>query len=164
MKLTKTLLLVLLIGFTVNIVAQDPKPQLLPPPETLLALEPEFVSRHYLTKSAKPKYPEEAKKAGVQGKVLAFVWFDKDGKLVEAKVLSSPDESLSNAVLSALSEWRISPHAPLFPDANYMSEFRFVFSLKDGIADVMEADRTEQEKVSSEFTKEIETRRKNSSK
>ena len=164
MKLTKTLLLVLLISFTVNAVAQDPKPQLLPPPETLLALEPEFVSRHYLTKSAKPKYPEEAKKAGVQGKVLAFVWFDKDGKLVEAKVLSSPDELLSNAVLSALSEWRISPHAPLFPDANYMSEFRFVFSLKDGIADVMEADRTEQEKVSSEFTKEIETRRKNSSK
>ena len=164
MKLTKTLLLVLLISVAVNAVAQDPKPQLLPPPETLLALEPEFVSRHYLTKSVKPKYPEEAKKAGVQGKVLAFVWFDKDGKLVEAKVLSSPDELLSNAVLSALSEWRISPHAPLFPDANYMSEFRFVFSLKDGNADVMEADRTEQEKVSSEFTKEIETRRKNSSK
>ena len=56
MKLTKTLLLVLLISFTVNAVAQDPKPQLLPPPETLLALEPEFVSRHYLTKSAKPNY------------------------------------------------------------------------------------------------------------
>ena len=164
MKLTRTLLLVLLISFAVNAVAQDPKPPLLPPPETLLALEPEFVSRHYLTKSAKPKYPEEAKKAGVQGKVLAFVWFDKDGKLVEAKVLSSPDELLSNAVLSALSEWRISPHAPLFPDANYMSEFRFVFSLKDGNADVMETDKTEQEKVSSEFTNEIESRRKKSSK
>jgi len=164
LKLTKTLLVVLLISFAFNAVAQDQKPNLLPPAETLLALEPEFVSRHYLTKSAKPKYPEEAQKAGVQGKVLAFVWFDKDGKLVEAKVLSSPDESLSNAVLSALSEWRISPHAPLFPEANYMSEFRFVFSLNDGNADVAEAERTEQEKVSSEFTKEIETRRKNSSK
>lgn len=130
MKLANTLLVVLLIGFAFNAVAQDPKPQLLPPPETLLALEPEFVSRHYLIKSVKPKYPEEAQKAGVQGKVLAFVWFDKDGKLAEAKVLSSPDESLSNAVLIALKEWQISPHAPLFPDANYMSEFRFVFSLK----------------------------------
>lgn len=164
MKLTRTVLVVLLISCAFNVVAQEPKPHLLPPPETLLALEPEFVTRHYLIKSGKPKYSEEAQKAGVQGKVLAFVWFDKDGKLVEAKVLSSPDELLSNAVLSALREWRISPHAPLFPDANYMSEFRFVFSLKDGNADVMEAEKSEQEKVSSEFRKEIETRRKNSSK
>lgn len=162
MKSTKTLLPVLLIALCFSAVAQDAKAPLLPPPGTMLLVERESVCRHYSLESAKPEYPEQAQKAGIQGTVLALVWFDKDGKLVEAKVLTSPDESLADAVLSALRKWRISPHAPLYRDANYMSELRFVFTLKDGNAEVSEAAQAEQEKVSSEFQKEIDRRKKSS--
>lgn len=63
-------------------------------------------------------------------------------------------------MLIALKSWRIAPDAPLYPKANYMSELRFVFLLNNGNAEVIEAAEEEQEKVSSEFIKEVSSRKK----
>ena len=158
---SKILLLpILLIAISLQAFAQDPQPTLPSRPNELLLLERESVCRRHVTKLEKPTYPEDAQKAGIQGQVLAFVWFDKNGKLVDAKILRSPSESLSNAVLIALKSWRIAPDAPLYPEANYMSELRFVFVLNNGTAEVADAAEAEQDKVSPEFTKEVESRKK----
>src|SRR5215467_4169799 len=66
MRSIKTLLPVLLIILCFTAVAQDAKAPLLPPPETLLLVEQESVCRHYSLNSAKPKYPEQAQKTGIQ--------------------------------------------------------------------------------------------------
>ena len=120
----------------------------------------EYFLRKHLTNSPKPEYPKAALESGIHGQVTAFVWFDKAGELVEATTLISPDESLSEAVISALKDWRIKPYAPLYPDPNYWSELRFVFSIKDGKGEVSEVSTEEQRKVSDEFTQEV-SRRKN---
>jgi TonB family protein len=123
--------------------------------------EPEFFIRRRLTNSPKPEYPKAAQEAGVQGDVLAFVWFDKEGRLVEAKALVSPDESLSRAVVEALKEWRMKAYTPYNPEANFWSEIRFIFSLKDGKAEVSNAPEAEQRKVSAEFQQERNRRQAN---
>ena len=161
MKISKRLLLpILLITISLQTAAQDPPPTLPSLPDEPLLLERERVCRRHVTKLVKPTYPEDAQKAGIEGQVLAFVWFDKDGKLVEAKILRSPNELLSDAVIIALKSWRIAPDAPLYPKANYMSELRFVFVLNNGTAEVIDAAEEEQEKVSSEFTEEVSSRKK----
>lgn len=160
MNVSKMLLSMLVIALSLPTVAQHPQPTLPSLSNELLLLERERVCRRHVTKLEKPTYPEDAQKAGIQGEVLAFVWFDKTGKLIDSKILRSPNESLSNAVLDALKSWRIAPDAPLYPDANYMSELRFVFVLNNGNAEVADAAEEEQEKVSPEFTKEVESRKK----
>lgn len=159
MKFLKILLPILLVTISLRTAAQDPQPTLPSQPDDPLLLERERVCRRHVTKLVKPVYPEDAQKAGIQGQVLAFVWFDKDGKLLEAKILRSPHELLSDAVLVALKSWRIAPDAPLFPKANYMSELRFLFVLNKGNAEVVDAAEEEQEKVSSEFTEEVSRRK-----
>lgn len=161
MMISKMLLLpIFLVAISLQTAAQDPQPTLPTSPDEPLLLERERVCRRHVTELVKPTYPEDAQKAGIQGQVLAFVWFDKDGKLVEAKILRSPHELLSDAVLIALKSWRIAPDAPLFPKANYMSELRFIFVLNNGKAEVIDAVEDEQEKVSSEFTEEVARRKK----
>jgi TonB family protein len=118
--------------------------------------ETEHFLRRHLVDSPKPEYPSAALEAKIQGQVLVFVWFDKDGRLIEAKPLISPNELLSNAVVNALKVWRIKPKA----DMPLLSELRFIFSLDGNDARVSEAPEAEQQKVSEEFKKEIARRRK----
>lgn len=54
-------------------------------------------------------YPEEAKKAGIQGKVILEVTIDTEGKVVDVVVLQTPDESLGKAAKESVSQWRFSP-------------------------------------------------------
>ena len=129
-------------------------------PEQSVLGYPEYFLRKRLTNSPKPEYPKVALESGIHGEVTTFVWFDKGGELVEATTLRSPDESLSKAVILALKEWRIKPHPPAYPDSNYWSENRFVFSIKDGKGEVSEVPTQEQRKVSDEFNREV-SRRKN---
>ena len=156
----KTLLALVMFTIAVQAVAQDSKPSGRVLPDELLLLEPEWVLRNHITNLVKPTYPEEAQTSGIQGEVLVFVWFDHQGKFVEGKILRSAHESLSDAVLKVLKEWRVAPNAPLYPEAHYMSELRFLFVLKNGKAEVDDADDSEQHKVSSEFTKEMTRRKK----
>lgn len=47
-------------------------------------------------------YPEEAKEDDIQGLVLVSFVVEKKGEIVEMKVIESPHESLTNALLSAV--------------------------------------------------------------
>jgi len=157
------LILVLVVGLTNTIIsAQETKPPLLPPRGVKLLLETEMSCRDYIKNPTKPKYPEKAKEAGIEGEVLIFVWFDQNGEMVEAKTLRSPHEILSEAALNTVRQWRFEPHAPLFPDAHFMGEVRFLFSLANGKFEVLEASKDEQAKQSDEFNDELKRRRSQS--
>ena len=68
------LLLVLAVGVTYTIIlAQEAKPPLLPPRGVKLLLETDMSCRDYIKNPSKPKYPEKAKEAGIEGEVLIFV-------------------------------------------------------------------------------------------
>lgn len=65
--------------------------------------------RPKLIKKAKPEYPEDALKQGIQGKVVIEATTDKIGKVVEAKVLDG-HPLLNKAALKAISQWEYEPY------------------------------------------------------
>jgi TonB family protein len=56
-----------------------------------------------------PKYPEEAKKAGIQGTVLLDAVIGKDGNVKELTVQSGP-KALRQSALDAVHNWRYKPY------------------------------------------------------
>ena len=60
-----------------------------------------------LTK-VQPEYPEEARKAGIQGTVTMHVIIGKDGHIASIDVISGPAE-LEEAALNAVKQWTYKP-------------------------------------------------------
>lgn len=56
-----------------------------------------------------PQYPDEARRARIQGVVILEVRIGKDGSVERAVVLRSIDPSLDSAALEAVRQWRYSP-------------------------------------------------------
>ncbi|HEY4300159.1 MAG TPA: energy transducer TonB [Candidatus Didemnitutus sp.] len=54
-------------------------------------------------------YPEEAKTRGVHGQVSVEVSVSSRGLVTDVRIISSPDESLSNAARKALPGWTFLP-------------------------------------------------------
>jgi len=65
--------------------------------------------RPRLFKKADPEYPEDAQKAGIQGKVVIEATTDKEGKVVEAKVIDG-HPLLNQAALKAIQQWEYEPY------------------------------------------------------
>ena len=55
-----------------------------------------------------PRYPQEAKKKGIKGKVRLKILVDRDGKVIETDVLSG-DPLLAKAACKAVGQWRYKP-------------------------------------------------------
>lgn len=74
--------------------------------------EPESASKYdvppQLKSKIKPVYPEEAKQAGIKGKVYIKVYIDKDGVAKETIILQGIDE-LNDAAVEAVKEARYGP-------------------------------------------------------
>ena len=62
------------------------------------------------THKEQPKYPEEAKKKGVQGAVLLHVLVGETGHVEDISVLQSPDPMLSESALAAVRQWIYTPY------------------------------------------------------
>jgi TonB family protein len=56
-----------------------------------------------------PVYPEVAKKAGIEGKVWAKIWIDKQGMPREVHILKSDNEIFNKSVLDAAYGFRFNP-------------------------------------------------------
>jgi len=76
-------------------------------PKTLTVPAGEMAG-NILTKVA-PKYPEEAKKARIQGKVLLNAVIGKDGSVENLEVVSGPKE-LQQSSLDAVRQWTYKPY------------------------------------------------------
>lgn len=78
------------------------------------------------------RYPREAKRRGVQGRVLVSFWVDKTGQVGEIEIQSSPSDILSDEVI------RLIELSPKWEPANMNGEnigawlsFAITFQLKD---------------------------------
>jgi TonB family protein len=60
-------------------------------------------------KSVPPRYPELAKKAGMEGKVWVKVFIDEKGKVEKAVMDSSTNEVFVEAALEAIRQWEFTP-------------------------------------------------------
>jgi TonB family protein len=56
-----------------------------------------------------PVYPQSARAAQITGTVVVVATIDKNGRVKDAKIVSSPDVSLSAAALDAVRQWRYEP-------------------------------------------------------
>jgi protein TonB len=84
----------------------DPKEQEDPDPDVFVALEkePQFVNQ------VKPVYPEMARKAGLEGRVVVRVLIDKDGKPQKAQVIKSTGiEAFEEVAIDAVMKSSYSP-------------------------------------------------------
>jgi len=58
---------------------------------------------------SKIKYPEIAKRAGIEGKVFIQVFIDEDGNVVEAKVIKGIGAGCDAAALDAVKQTKFTP-------------------------------------------------------
>jgi protein TonB len=64
--------------------------------------------RPKLIKKVNPKYPKEALKKGIQGKVVLEATIDKNGNVVGAVIIDG-HSLLNKAALEAIKQWKYKP-------------------------------------------------------
>jgi len=63
-----------------------------------------------LTKMVQPKYPEIARKAGVEGKVVMSIVVDEEGNVIDAEVIvAQPPGIFEEAAKEAIMQWKYKP-------------------------------------------------------
>ena len=67
------------------------------------------VSTGLLLHKVNPIYPEEAKRAGIQGTVVLKAEISKEGRIADLQVISGPEE-LAPAAIGAVQQWRYKPY------------------------------------------------------
>jgi protein TonB len=96
------------VGSLINNVA----PVALPPPPKPVKRDPIKVGGNVqeskLIRRVEPVYPELAKRARVQGRVVLVVTVDEEGSVSDIRV-SSGHPLLDEAALTAVRQWRYSP-------------------------------------------------------
>lgn len=84
-------------------------------------------SQPRLLGEVKIPYPEEAKREGIEGRVILSVTIDLSGQVVNVKVLSGPGYGLDEAAREALKRFRFSPAVkggePVSTTINYTYTF-----------------------------------------
>lgn len=62
-----------------------------------------------LIRKVEPVYPEEAKKEGIQGVVIIEATTDKQGNVIQTKILKSESSLLNQPAVDALQQWKYEP-------------------------------------------------------
>ncbi len=75
------------------------------PPADFVPVEKEPV----IVKEVKPKYPDIALRAGLEGNVYVKVWVDKEGKVKKVVVLKSDAEIFNQAAIEAAQQFVFTP-------------------------------------------------------
>ena len=68
-----------------------------------------IVAEANLITRVQPVYPASAKAAGIQGTVELETVISKDGVLAEIRVVSSPNDDITQSALDAVRQWRYRP-------------------------------------------------------
>jgi TonB family protein len=85
---------------------------------------------------AKPRYPEAARRANIEGDVVAWVYVDANGDVTRVAIITSPNDLFSDEVKSVLGRWKFgasSGDKTAFP---FIGEYRITFRLKDYVPGV----------------------------
>jgi TonB family protein len=78
------------------------------PTETGVRPLPPNVTRPKLIHSELPKYPKDAKKAGIAGTVVLKATIAKDGRVKDPEYVSGPEE-LADSAINAVKKWKYQP-------------------------------------------------------
>jgi protein TonB len=68
------------------------------------------VAQGFLIKKTTPVYPQDAKEARVEGRVVLQATIGRDGGIHQLHVLSAPWPSLVHSALWAVSQWQYKPY------------------------------------------------------
>jgi protein TonB len=63
-----------------------------------------------LKKEIRPVYPEDAKEARIQGRVILQALIGTDGRLHDLSVIDGPSPSLIGSAMWAVSQWEYKPY------------------------------------------------------
>jgi len=75
-----------------------------PPPDFV-----EFEKAPEVIKTATPRYPELARRAGMEGTVMVRVWVDREGKPRKVEIMKSDAEIFNQSAIEAAEQMRFSP-------------------------------------------------------
>jgi len=76
-----------------------------------------------------PVYPQDAKEARAQGKVVLKALIGRDGKIHDLKVISAPFPSLVESALWAVSQWEYKPYLLNGDPVDVATQINVVYSL-----------------------------------
>jgi protein TonB len=62
-----------------------------------------------LVKKVEPSYPDVARRARIEGKVILQAVVDKEGNVNEVTVLSSNNPMFNDAAIEAVKQWKYKP-------------------------------------------------------
>jgi TonB family protein len=68
------------------------------------------VLQGFLVDNPAPVYPPKAKENHIEGKVVLALTIDKTGATRDIRVLTSPDQALTDSAVAAVSQWRYRPY------------------------------------------------------
>ena len=86
----------------------------------------------HLVSGVPPRYPTEARKAGIEGTAVISAKITKSGTLVDVKALSGPKD-LQQATLQAMREWQYEPYLLKGKPVTVKAEITAVYSLGSSI-------------------------------
>ena len=72
----------------------------------VIAGDEEVIKPPQLLKKVKPIYPEEARKARIQGVVVLRVWVNEEGIVEKTMVMKSENSMLSKPAIDAVKQWK----------------------------------------------------------
>jgi TonB family protein len=68
------------------------------------------VAHGLLISRVAPEYPGPARQLRIQGQVVLSVVIDKNGTIKDIRTITSPDKSLTDSAISAVTQWRYRPY------------------------------------------------------
>jgi TonB family protein len=80
----------------------------------------------------RPTYPEEARQAGVEGKLTAWLHVDAKGNVTKVEIRESPGDLFSAEAVSKFSKWKFKPEVKAGQPIAFIGEYTIIFRLKDG--------------------------------
>ena len=92
-----------------------------------LSVKSDVMAKQLINKAV-PHYPEEAKKAKIQGKVVLQAVIGKDGAIENLRVLSGPKE-LQQSALDAVRQWTYKPYLLNGDPISVKTEIHVIYSL-----------------------------------
>jgi TonB family protein len=96
-----------------------------PPPDFVPFEQPPAV-----IKRVEPVYPEIARKVNLEGKVIAYLWVDKQGKVRDVKIFKSDSEIFNQPVIDAAKQYLFTPAMMKNGPVSVWIAVPFTFQLK----------------------------------
>lgn len=97
-----------------------------PPPDFV-----PFEKAPAVVKRVEPVYPELARKAGMEGRVIVKVWIDRKGKVKDVVILKGATEVLNEAAIKAAKQWEFTPAMMKHGPVDVWSTLTFNFKLSN---------------------------------